>query len=338
MLNKGVTPFVCQKGSVGACGDLAPMSQIALLMMGEGKAYYKGELLEGKEAMSKAGIPIPGLQARDGLAAINGSNVLTAMSAIFLYDAMMSRTAYHNEGTTSGGLVLPNYFNLTNSVSPATTIDELFKKKINSLYGSASFAWKSMVYLDLTLRNDWSSTLPTNKNSYLYPSVTGSWVFTEMPTLRNNSIISFGKVRAGWAQVGNDTDPYRLMTLWTNYDNFGSDIRYSRPAQLNNPDLKPEKTTSYEVGTELKFFNNRIGIDFSYYDKTSKNEIIPVTISGASGYTTKVINAGELSNKGYEIMLNLVPIKMKDFVWNMAFQSEEVISPDMVFIFLSTFR
>jgi histidine ammonia-lyase len=88
MLNKGVTPFVCQKGSVGACGDLAPMSQIALLMMGEGKAYYKGELLEGKEAMSKARIPIPGLQARDGLAAINGSNVLTAMSAIFLYDAM----------------------------------------------------------------------------------------------------------------------------------------------------------------------------------------------------------------------------------------------------------
>ncbi|MEA3458454.1 MAG: aromatic amino acid ammonia-lyase, partial [Candidatus Thermoplasmatota archaeon] len=87
MLNKGVTPFVCQKGSVGACGDLAPMSQIALLMMGEGKAYYKGKLLEGKEAMDKAGIPIPGLKARDGLSIINGSNLLTAMSAIFLYDA-----------------------------------------------------------------------------------------------------------------------------------------------------------------------------------------------------------------------------------------------------------
>ncbi len=87
MLNKGVTPFVCQKGSVGACGDLAPMSQIALLMMGEGKAYYKGELLEGKDALERAGIPIPGLKARDGLATINGSNVLTAMSAIFLYDA-----------------------------------------------------------------------------------------------------------------------------------------------------------------------------------------------------------------------------------------------------------
>jgi histidine ammonia-lyase len=88
MLNKGVTPWVCQKGSVGACGDLAPMSQIALLMMGEGRAYYKGELLDGKEALDRAGIPIPGLQARDGLATINGSNVLTAMSAIFLYDAM----------------------------------------------------------------------------------------------------------------------------------------------------------------------------------------------------------------------------------------------------------
>jgi histidine ammonia-lyase len=87
MLNKGVTPFVCQKGSVGACGDLAPMSQIALLMMGEGKAYYKGKLLDGKEAMKKAGITIPGLQARDGLSIINGSNLLTAMSAIFLYDA-----------------------------------------------------------------------------------------------------------------------------------------------------------------------------------------------------------------------------------------------------------
>jgi histidine ammonia-lyase len=87
MLNKGVTPYVCKKGSVGACGDLAPMSQIALLMMGEGKAYFKGELLEGKEALDRAGIPVPGLQARDGLATINGSNVLTAMSAIFLYDA-----------------------------------------------------------------------------------------------------------------------------------------------------------------------------------------------------------------------------------------------------------
>ncbi len=87
MLNEGVTPYVCQKGSVGACGDLAPMSQIALLMLGEGQAYYKGKLLDGKEAMKKAGIPIPGLQARDGLAIINGSNVLTAMSAIFLYDA-----------------------------------------------------------------------------------------------------------------------------------------------------------------------------------------------------------------------------------------------------------
>jgi len=87
MLNKGVTPFVCQKGSVGACGDLAPMSQVALLLMGEGRAYYKGELLEGKQAMDKAGIPIPGLKARDGLGTINGSNVLTAMSAIFLYDA-----------------------------------------------------------------------------------------------------------------------------------------------------------------------------------------------------------------------------------------------------------
>jgi histidine ammonia-lyase len=87
MLNKGVTPYVCQKGSVGACGDLAPMSQIALLMMGEGKAYYKGELLDGKEALDRAGIPVPGLHARDGLAVINGSNVLTAMSALFLYDA-----------------------------------------------------------------------------------------------------------------------------------------------------------------------------------------------------------------------------------------------------------
>jgi len=87
MLNRGVTPFVCQKGSVGACGDLAPMSQIALLMLGEGRAYYKGELLDGKEALDKAGIPVPGLKARDGLAVINGSNVLTAMSAIFLYDA-----------------------------------------------------------------------------------------------------------------------------------------------------------------------------------------------------------------------------------------------------------
>ncbi len=242
----------------------------------------------------------------------------------------MDRTTHYNEGITSGGLQIRDYYNLRNSGSTAISFDQTFNKKVNSLYGSASLSYYSLLYLDLTMRNDWSSTLPKENNSYLYPSVQLSFVFTELNALKDNKILSFGKVRAGWAQVGNDTDPYNLITPYTAFSNFGSEIRYTRPATLNNPELKPEEITSIETGTELKFLNNRAGIDFTYYTKTTRDLIIPIPISGATGYTFKYVNAGELNNKGIEFMINLVPIKKTNFQWdifyNFSRNRNEVVS------------
>ena len=230
---------------------------------------------------------------------------------------MRNWKSWRNAGTTAGGLVIPEFYNLQNTQSTPSTIDYSWFKKANSLYGSASLGWKSMAFLDLTLRNDWSSTLPSNNRSYMYPSVTGSYILTELPALRGNNILSFAKLRAGWAMVGNDTDPYNLANLYIINPVFDGNFRTTIPGTLNEPNLKPEKTTSIEVGADMRFFTNRIGLDFTYYNKSTTDQILAVAISGASGYNYKFINAGEITNKGYEFMLTLVPVKAKDFEWTM---------------------
>jgi len=231
----------------------------------------------------------------------------------------MTRRYYNNSAGTTQGLVLPDFYNVNNSVSAELTVTDYNNwKRINSLYGSASLGWNNMVYLDYTLRNDWSSSLPTNNNSFLYSSVTGSLVFSQLPVLKDLTWMNLGKLRLGWAQVGNDTDPYNLTVDYTNLGNFGSDIVYSMPGKLNSKDLMPETNTSLEFGLEMKFFLNRLGIDLTYYDMSSTNQIIPVTVSGASGFLTQVINAGEITNKGIELQLTGTPILTKDFSWDIS--------------------
>jgi len=235
---------------------------------------------------------------------------------------IMDRNYKLNSGQTVGGLLIPELYTVSNSL---TNVASDFKswKRINSLYGSASLGWKSMLYLDLTLRNDWSSTLPADKNSYAYPSVSLSWVISEIPAIKKAKWLTFAKVRGSWAQVGNDTDPYRTSLTYANM--LDVDLNpyhappyglYTLPNTLNNAELKPEMTRSWEVGAELKFFDNRLGVDFTYYNKASKNQIIPVAVSGASGYSFQVLNAGLITNKGFEIFLMAVPVKVKNiFDW-----------------------
>lgn len=230
------------------------------------------------------------------------------------------RRNYENiSGTTSGGLVVADLYNLSNSTDASTVTNRQSRKKINSIFASVTLEYDRMLSLIVTGRNDWTSSLPENNNSYFYPSVSASWVFTELPGLKDNTVLPFGKIRASWAQVGNDTDPYRLAYNFIAQDNFGSNPNYRLSLQLNNPELESELTNSWEVGLDLRFLLNRLGIDFTYYDMSTINQIIPVATSATSGYTTQVINAGEMTNKGFEIQLYGTPFKAKerdDFNWD----------------------
>jgi len=192
-----------------------------------------------------------------------------------------------------------------------------YRKQINSVYGAANIGWKHMLYFDATLRGDQSSTLPTSNNMYVYPSFSGSFVFSEVAKL--GDIMPYGKLRMSWAQVGSDTDPYQLGLVYTKskFAYPGYTIGYINNGTIPNKDLKPTKTNSFEIGFEMKFLKNRVGLDFTYYTQISKNQIMAMASSWTSGYTYRLINAGEIQNKGIEIALNTRPIQTRDFSWDL---------------------
>lgn len=229
------------------------------------------------------------------------------------------RKSWRTGGITVGGLVIPDLYNLSNSQVKATAYDSKSQKRINSVFGNVTMDWNQFIYLDITARNDWSSTLPAGNRSYFYPSVNLSAVLTSLDALKDMSWLNFAKVRGGWAQVGNDTDPYNLESYYAASTGgaFGSNPRYNPPTTMSNPFLKPESTRSWEVGLEARMLDNRVGFDVSYFQKDTYDQIVPVMISGASGYASMYINSGHMSNKGIEVTMNLVPVKTKDFTWDM---------------------
>ena len=191
-----------------------------------------------------------------------------------------------------------------------------YTKQINSIFGSASVGFQHTYYLEGTLRGDKSSTLPIGNNVYVYPSASASVVFSEF--IKNQKIMNYGKVRASVAQVGSDTDPYQLITSYTNskYSYSGYAMGMISNSVQPNPDLKPTKTNSLELGLEMKFLNNRLGIDLTYYNQVSKNQIIALASSAAAGYNYRLINAGEIENKGIEVAVNGRVLAIKDFAWD----------------------
>jgi len=220
----------------------------------------------------------------------------------------------------STGLVVPGWYNLDNSDGPVYTFNERTTRRLVGLYADLNLHYKQMLYLGVTARNDWSSTLPAANRSFFYPSVNGSFIFTEL--LQNSSIsniLNYGKLRASWAQVGNDANPYLLATYFNKTDiagGFGNTTfpfngvpGFTKGNRIGNADLKPEITTAYEVGTELNFFNNRLSLDFSYYNNRSKDQILNVPIAPGTGYSSKVLNTGEVENKGIELGLRGTPIR-----------------------------
>ena len=215
-------------------------------------------------------------------------------------------------GTTVDGLSSAVY-NLNASVGNARVSEGKFEKQINSVFASASLGYKDVLFLDLGARNDWSSTLPTGANSYFYPSVSTSYIFTD---LIGASWLNMAKVRAAVAKVGNDTDPYNTLLSFNLHQPFGNYSRLSVPNTLPNMEIKPEITTEYELGAEFKFFDDRLGTNFSYYNRQTENQILGLSRSAATGHTYKIVNAGLVENKGVELNVYGTPIRTSDFSWD----------------------
>jgi TonB-linked SusC/RagA family outer membrane protein len=222
-----------------------------------------------------------------------------------------------NSGVIVSGLTAPDIYTIDNAAVPALPSDNETLKQVRSLYGSLTLNYGGYLNLDLSGRNDWSSTLPAGNNSYFYPAISGAFVFTDVLSVPGG-FLSSGKLRASWTQVGNDTDPYQLAAVLNASTPWGSTPMFSVPNTLPNLNLKPELTESWEVGADLGFFNERLGFVLTRYDRTTKDQILPVQISATSGYTSQFLNAGKIRNYGYELLLRANPVRSDNGLrWDM---------------------
>jgi len=226
----------------------------------------------------------------------------------------------HNEdlinATINGsGLTIPGLYTLSNIAPSSLRYNSgQYKKAVNSVYGLVNLGYKDYIYLDLTARNDWSSTLPKTNRSYFYPSASLSILLNDMFKLSDR--IDQLKLRGGWAQAGNDTNPYNLYNVLSNQEAWGNVVQLGTSANLLTPDLKPEKNTSYEGGLDLALWGNRLRFSGTYYKVDNRNQIISTQLPSSSGYTSKNINAGLLVSKGLELSLGGTPIKTTDWTWD----------------------
>ncbi|MBS4073070.1 MAG: SusC/RagA family TonB-linked outer membrane protein [Algoriphagus sp.] len=217
--------------------------------------------------------------------------------------------------TVAPQLLIPGIYNFTNTAVNLQVNQFTSEKRINSLYGFGQIGYKNVLFLDVTGRNDWSSTLPVSNNSYFYPSATLSAVVSDMITMPK--AISFLKLRGAYAEVGNDTDPYALSNVYNTAVAWGSIQAKAESNRLSNADLKPERTASFETGIDVRFMDGRIGLDFTYFDNRTRNQIIPIELDIATGYASRIINAGQIQNKGIEVVLSGNPVRSANgFNWN----------------------
>jgi len=194
--------------------------------------------------------------------------------------------------------------------------DGISQKRLVGVYGEVRASWKNMIYLTVTGRNDWTSTLPVDNRSYFYPSVSGSFVFTEV--LPKNDVLSFGKIRASWAEVGKDASPYVTNTyMWGAEVVNGGFVGIGNEWSAGHTFLKPEKQRAWEIGAELKFFNGRLGVDYTYYKSETSNQIVAPRLTQSTGYIFFAMNSGSVKNEGMELMITGTPIERKNFTWEM---------------------
>ena len=227
----------------------------------------------------------------------------------------MRRTSLNSlKANTNGGLVIPELYSLSNSVNPLQApLEEYIRVGVDGIFANANFGYKETLFLDLSARQDKSTTLPEENNTYFYFSVAGGFVFSEMI---DASWLSFGKLRLNYAEVGNDPVPMSLYDVYDKPTAFGSIPMFSLPDTKNNPELVAERTKSLEAGLEAEFLDGKIGFDFTWYKANSFDQAIPVNLTSATGYVARFVNSGEVQNQGIEASVYATPLESNDFKWN----------------------
>jgi len=232
-------------------------------------------------------------------------------------------------GTTKNLSIETNFWSLSNGAEKTTLSDGSSEERLIGVYAQATLGWNDLVYLSYSARNDWSSTLPIDANSYFYNGVTGSFLFSKL--LPENNILNFGKVRLSYGETGNAASPYMTKDVFTQaYANavyaskvtnfpFNGVNAYQKTTAARNPELKPEMTHEIEAGLDLRFLNNRIGVDFSIYKKTTDDQIFTLPVEPANGFSSKYVNFGKVENQGIELLITTTPLKINDFRWDLNF-------------------
>jgi TonB-linked SusC/RagA family outer membrane protein len=224
-------------------------------------------------------------------------------------------TTFENNDQLASKLAVNGLYTLSNSRDPLISSNIYTKQKIYSAFSSAQLGFRNYAYLNLTARNDWSSTLPAANRSYFYPSVNGSLILSEAFDIKSD-VLTFAKLRAGWSKVGKDASPYQLINSYGFIAPFNSNPQQYANAIFLNTDLKPETTKSTEAGVELGLFNNRVRFDFGIYNTNSVDQILNLDVSTSTGYSQKLVNGGTINNKGLEVQLGLTPFKTDNFTWD----------------------
>ena len=242
---------------------------------------------------------------------------------------MSERYATYTRNQTDVLTFGTGFWQLSNGSTKTEIMENQSKRRSVGLFADLTLGWDEMVYLDITARNDWSSTLPLEKNSYFYPGATLSWIFTKL--IPQNDYLTFGKVRVAYGKTGNDAGVYQVYPRYVQaYSNgyYAQDLTkfpfnginsFQAASTAGSNDLKPEMTTEFEVGINLAFFNNRINIDASYYNRNTDDQIFTLPVDPSTGFSFMVTNFGKVNNKGFELLVNTVPVQTKDFRWELGF-------------------
>lgn len=251
------------------------------------------------------------------------------LSLDVLFGHNVNMQEYKTKSMSVNGLDIPYFYDLSNSSGKPTINEYKREKRIIGVFSSVDIGYKGMLYLSIAARNDWSSSLPKKNNSFFYPSVNLSFVLSEaFPGLAK--YMPYGKIRAGWAQTGNDAAPYQVFSTFAqgNHRDGYRELTYPLNGAINgfekgnligNPELQPEISTEFEIGGDFRFFDNRLGLDISYYNKTITDLILATDLAYSTGFSAQTLNIGQITNKGIELLLTVTPIKTKDFKWDLSF-------------------